>query len=223
MGLYTFAGYDSATHLSEETQQAEVNAPKGMVTACLLSGVTGFLYIIGLLYAMGEDIDGVANGASSYAIVNLFFKIARHNKNIVFVMVFNVAMNLFFSGVATMSVTSRSGYAMARDQAFPFSKYLLYVSETNKTPLTQISISFIIISILCLLPLINNKLFTAIITVSTVTLQVSYLIPIFLRITVSRNTFPVNPRYNLGPHFMWIGILSATWLFITSIIIMLPN
>ena len=64
MGLYTFSGYDSASHLAEETQNAEVNAPKGIVTACVLSGITGILYILGLLFAMGEDIDGVANGKS---------------------------------------------------------------------------------------------------------------------------------------------------------------
>jgi amino acid transporter len=100
-----------------------------MVYACILSGVSGFIYIIALLFAMGEDVDGVVNGESSYAIVNLFFKIAKHNKTIIFMMVFNVALNLFFAGVATMSVCTRSGYAMARDKAFPFSKYLMYVSE----------------------------------------------------------------------------------------------
>lgn len=194
-----------------------------MVYACILSGVSGLVYIIALLFAMGEDVDGVVNGESSYAIVNLFFKIAKQNRAIVLLMILNVAMNLFFSGVATMSVCSRAGYAMARDKAIPFSKHLIYVSEKSYAPVNNIFMCFAIISFLCMLPLINETLFTAIISVSTLCLQVSYLIPIILRITVARNSFIKNPRYNLGSHFFWIGTLSCIWLLITSIILMLPN
>ncbi len=46
---------------SEETQHASTSAPRGMVYTCVLSGLTGFVYVLGLLYST-TDIDKVRPG-----------------------------------------------------------------------------------------------------------------------------------------------------------------
>ena len=51
MSLYGLSGYESGATLSEETKDASVSAPRGMVEAVVASVVTGFIFIIGLLYA----------------------------------------------------------------------------------------------------------------------------------------------------------------------------
>lgn len=38
-------------------------------------------------------------------------------------------VNLFFAGFSSLTVTSRIGYAMARDGALPFSKYFKGVNK----------------------------------------------------------------------------------------------
>lgn len=46
------------TNRSEETQHASTSAPRGMVYTCIIAGLTGLVYILGLLYST-TDIDEV--------------------------------------------------------------------------------------------------------------------------------------------------------------------
>jgi amino acid transporter len=57
MSLYGLSGYESGATLSEETTDASVTAPKGMIEAVVASCITGFIFIIGLLYACQNDIN----------------------------------------------------------------------------------------------------------------------------------------------------------------------
>lgn len=50
--------------MAEETQNAAVNAPRGIVMTCGAAAVVGGLYVIGLLYAMGGNVDAALNGQS---------------------------------------------------------------------------------------------------------------------------------------------------------------
>ena len=77
-------------------------------------------------------------------------------------------INLFFAGFSSMTVTSRIGFAMARDGAFPFSKKLYVVSEESKTPDRLIFLVFVIDVLFCLLPLINATAFAAITSITTI-------------------------------------------------------
>ena len=51
MCLFSFAGYEGGAHMAEETKNASKSAPRGIILTCLVTGVTGLLYIGGLLYA----------------------------------------------------------------------------------------------------------------------------------------------------------------------------
>jgi amino acid transporter len=64
-----------------------------------------------------------------------------------------VLINLFFAGFSSMTVTSRIGFAMARDNAFPGSKFLYHVTPINKVPDRQVILVFLIDVVLLLLPL----------------------------------------------------------------------
>jgi amino acid transporter len=51
MSLFGLSGYESGAALSEETKNADIAAPKGMVKAVIASCLTGVIFILGLLYA----------------------------------------------------------------------------------------------------------------------------------------------------------------------------
>lgn len=71
MCLFSFSGYEGGAHMAEETKNASESAPKGIIMTCLVTGVTGLVYIAGLLYACQNKID-YEHGESDYAVVNLF-------------------------------------------------------------------------------------------------------------------------------------------------------
>ena len=49
--LFAFSGYEAGAHLAEETQNASVSAPWGIIATCCSVAATGFIYIVGMLYA----------------------------------------------------------------------------------------------------------------------------------------------------------------------------
>jgi amino acid transporter len=51
MCLFSFSGYEGGAHMAEETKNASSSAPRGIVTTCIVTALTGLVYIIGLLYA----------------------------------------------------------------------------------------------------------------------------------------------------------------------------
>jgi amino acid transporter len=70
---------------------------------------------------------------SDYAVVNLFvaaFTSADgvYKKGGAVAMTALLIVNIFFAGFSSMTVTSRIGFAMARDGAFPFSNILYKVN-----------------------------------------------------------------------------------------------
>lgn len=131
-------------------------------------------------------------------------------------------INIFFAGFSSMTVTSRIGFAMARDGAFPGSKVLYKINQKTKAPERIIFLVFIMDLLLCLLPLISKTAFEAITSISAIGYQISYAIPILLRLTVSRTTFKKS-AFDLGAWSFPIGWIAVIWLFLTSLIFILPT
>ena len=49
---YTFTGYDASAHVTEETRNAAIGGPVGMVMSVVVSAIAGFVYIISMLFAI---------------------------------------------------------------------------------------------------------------------------------------------------------------------------
>lgn len=131
-------------------------------------------------------------------------------------------VNIFFAGFSSMTVTSRIGFAMARDGAFPGSGFLYKINSKTKTPDRIIFLVFIMDTLLCLLPLISTTAFEAITSVSAIGYQISYAIPILLRLTVSKSTFKKS-AFDLKGLSVPLGWISVIWLFFTSLIFVMPT
>lgn len=159
--------------MAEETKNAASSAPKGIIMTCIVTGVTGLLYITGLLYACANKIDEYFEGESDYPVVNLFVSAfttadgAYHKAGAVTLTIL-LLLNIFFAGFSSMTVTSRIGFAMARDGAFPYSQVLYKVNSKTKAPERVIFLVFIMDVLLCLLPLISTTAFEAITGISAV-------------------------------------------------------
>lgn len=131
-------------------------------------------------------------------------------------------INMFFAGFSSMTVTTRIGFAMARDGAFPGSKYLYKVNASSQVPDRIIILVFVLDVLLVLLALISTTAFTGITSITAIGYQISYAIPILLRLTVSRNTFKKSD-VNMGCLSVPIGWIAVLWLIATSIIFLLPT
>lgn len=221
--LYGMSGYEAASQVSEETQNAQVSAPKGIVNGVIAAILTGFAFFVGLLYSMNENYDYVLeNGPTDQPVINIFDMAFKGKKAGALFFSVILAINVYLGGFSHMTVTTRIVFAMSRDGAFPGSKYITGVHGKSKLPLKSIFFVFVVDSIIVLLPLISDTAFSAITQISTIGYSTSYAIPIILRVTVSRKSFKQGP-WNLGRLSVLIGVISSVFLVCTSICFFFPT
>jgi amino acid transporter len=132
-----------------------------------------------------------------------------------------LVVNIFLGGISSIAVTIRTVFALARDDGFPFSKTVSKVHLSTCIPIYALTTVFVMDSGLLLLQLVSTTAFVAVTSISTIGYQVSYAIPILLRITSYRNKFKQS-AFNLGRYSTLCGIISCIFLFSTSILFTLP-
>ena len=103
---------------------------------------------------------------------------------------------------------------MARDGAFPYSEWLRKINPTTKSPINVILLILCIDFVLLLIPLGSPLAFAAITSISTVGYQVSYAIPIILRLTTGM--FEQGEHFNLGKYSRPMHFVSAVFLVVTG-------
>ena len=215
LAQYTITGFDASAHMTEETRDAAVSGPRGIVTAIWVSVIAGFVLMLGLSvavpYAVGtEEYAGVAaNGilAGPTIIVDAV------GGNLAKVLLFAIIVAQFFCGMASITANSRMIYAFARDGAIPGSRLWHQINPRTRTPTNSIWFAVVGAAILALPSLYTNEgyavAFFAIVSVAVVGLYVSYVIPVFLRRT--------NPDFVPGPWHLGrasgiIGWLAVAWV-----------
>lgn len=137
---YTITGFDASAHTSEETQDAQVNVPKGMWTAVFWSWVFGLVAVAAYVLTMPSLEEAHAAGWGSF-----FYMWGSSNMPqwlSVFLAVGMVLVN-YVCALAGLTSTSRMMYAFARDGGLPASAALSKVSTVYRTPGTAVWVSAI--------------------------------------------------------------------------------
>jgi len=154
------------------------------------------------------------------ALVNLFWFTAGENGG--FALALILAFLVYLSGMASVTSVSRMIFSMARDNAFPFSKHLRKVNEKTKSPVYSILVTFICQGLLLLLPLGSSTAFVQITAMSSIGFQLSYGIPIFLKLTTGRKVFQPN-WFNLGRLSEPVGWVAVGWIICSTVILFFPQ
>lgn len=220
--LFSFAGYEASAHMAEETQGSTVSAPKGIIYTCFATGLSGLALILAFLYAT-TDIDAVTNGDTDSETVNLFIFAcgSTWGQGLAWI----VVINLFLAGISSVAVTGRITYALMRDKAFAYSDFWGAVHPYFRTPVNSIFFVCFFDMLIQLLPLIPNggdTAFSSIVSLCTIGFQVSYGIPILLKLIFQPKNFP-ETSMSLGIWSIPCGIASCLWLFGTACFMFFPT
>ncbi|KAF7731688.1 hypothetical protein EC973_008859 [Apophysomyces ossiformis] len=218
---YTLSGYDSAAHMSEETKNSQTGSPFGILVAVAANVVSGLFFLIGISFLVKDfDKQIIGENAIQPQMVQVFLDGVGQQWTMVF-LVF-VMISIFCCGASLTLGSSRMVYAFARDGAMPCSKYLHSLNKTTNSPVIAVWFNIIVAGIVGVLYMINSTAYEAIVSVNTIGSQLSYLIPIVLRITVSRKKFVPGP-WNLGRFSTVVGVISAAWLTFTCFLFICPT
>ncbi|KAI1359948.1 amino acid/polyamine transporter I [Xylaria arbuscula] len=178
---YVLAGYDAATHLSEEMQNPAVGVPVAIVGSILINGVVGFSFLIAILFST-QDFDLALASPTGFPILEIFRQTTRGSVAGATAMSSAIVLMATLATIPLMATAARMVWAFARDQGLPWSSGLSKIpeSESLRVPLASILVITVILMLLGLLNIASTAAFNAILGVSVVGLYISYLIPLVL-------------------------------------------
>jgi amino acid transporter len=217
---WTYTGFDASAHMAEETEDPRVRAPWGIVLSVAVSGVIGYLLLIGLTLAI-PSISAVlgAKDASGNpipaAIAVLQTSLGAKAGNALAAL---ASMAMWFCGLSAITSGSRTLYALARDNGTPLSAWLRSVSPVHQTPVPAIWVT----SAAALAAMAWSGAIPVVTSLSTVALYVAYLIPIALGFR--DRTWHLAAVWHLGRYSRFVhGVAIGYTVLVCIVLVMPPN
>lgn len=222
----TFTGYDTAAHVAEETVDSHTSTPRAMLWAVLNAYILGIVLIVGMNLCIQGDVESFLSSVqdddvgTNQAYTLLWKSTVGTSGTIAFMVITLVAIEC--SNCANLTSAARMLYSFSRDGALPFSNVWYHIDRRFGGPTRAIWLSLLIAFLLGLPSLGSDAVLGALFSLTATGLYASYVIPIFLRVTVSRDTFkPL--EYNLGSWSVPIAWLSVCWGAFMVAVLCLPQ
>ncbi|CEO58444.1 hypothetical protein PMG11_03168 [Penicillium brasilianum] len=219
---YVLVGYDGAIHLCEEMKSPQTAVPWCMILSLVVNGAMGFAFLLALLFCMG-DVDSALATTTGFPIIEIFNYITGSTAAA-------TAMTcalIVVAGLATIPLTastSRMLYSLARDKAFPFSKYITRINKKSNIPTWSVLIVTIFLALLGLINIGSTTAFNAILSLAVFGIHISYLLPIgfmLWRRLFTPSVLEYGP-WRLGRLGPVINVVSVIYLTFTSIFLLFP-
>ncbi|KAK1078740.1 hypothetical protein LTR33_006987, partial [Friedmanniomyces endolithicus] len=115
--LYLILGSDGAAHMAEETQDASVNVPRGMISSYLIGTTSGLVMVITFCFCFTTDD---LSSATGFAFMEIY-RTATGSNGATLALTAILIILTFFSATNFVASASRQLYAFARDGGLPFS------------------------------------------------------------------------------------------------------
>lgn len=109
---YTLTGYGTLSSMADEVNNPETAVPRAMVGSVIAASVTGFCYILPLLFVL-PDI-GVLLDAAAGQPVPVLFMIATGSKAGGFGLLFLILGIFVFAGIGSLTVALRCVWSFSR-------------------------------------------------------------------------------------------------------------
>jgi amino acid transporter len=133
--VYTITGYDASAHTSEETHNAAMSVPQGIVSSVIWSSLAGWVMLCAIVLAIPDLAVGAKQGfAVFFETMNAI--LPGWLKQLLYL---GILVAQFLCGLATVTSASRMLFAFSRDDGMPVgSKALSTVSTQWRTPVNAI-------------------------------------------------------------------------------------
>ncbi len=219
LSMFTFTGYDASAHLAEETRDPARRTPWGILTSVMVSAVAGYLLLVAITLAI-RDLPAVAGDRHAALTI---MRVALGDGFGRVAMALALAA-MWFCGLSSVTSASRTMYAFSRDHGLPFASLISRVSPRTKTPLVAIGIATVgpLLLVLGTAPF-SDSLFDAMAKMATMSLYVSYALPILLgAIARHRGAWKRRGPFHLGRWGVLVAWVAVTWSAGVLVVCSLP-
>lgn len=132
MSLFVVYGFDTAGTFGEETLNAGKQAPRGILSAILISGVIGAIFLLAIVLSF-KDMPATIASAQAFGLPigdTILANMGDFGRIYLFVILFAV----YVCTLAIQGATSRLMFSMGRDRRMPFGGVWAHVNHTFHTP-----------------------------------------------------------------------------------------
>lgn len=221
---FTLQGFSMLPALADEVNVPEKDIPRAMSTSVLIAAFSGVIFLLPIMIIL-PDTENLfnENNYNILPIVNIFVN-STESMIVSFFLVLMILGNLFFSGIGSITASSRAVYSFSRDHAIPKHDLWTFVKpeSESKVPVNSVLLSMAISYFLGLLALFSTAAFNAFIGAAVLCLCSGTCIPLVLVLFTRRRVLqgaPVKIRYKLG----WtINIISIVWLVLSMFSVCMP-
>ena len=215
MSIFILYGFDTAGTFGEETVDASRQAPRGVLSAVLVSGVIGVVFLLAIILSI-KDIPGqMAAGLKgefpiATTIQDNLPQTLVGNFTVGDVYLLVILASVFVCTLAIHGAASRMMFSMSRDRHLPGGVLWGSVNQTFKTPANAV----IAVGVIAALPILVVGP-TAAISISIAATGLIYLSYFLCNLGVAfarRRGWPhTEAPFSLGRWGMLINILALIW------------
>ncbi len=155
MALFVVYGFDTAGTFGEETVDAGRQAPRGVLTALLLSGVIGAIFLVAVILAIPSIPDAMKEGQaggfpiattiSNALTTQIAFGVTLGELYLVVILA-----SVFVCTLAIQGAASRLMFSMGRDNHLPLGRLWGHVNTRFQTPANAV----LAVGILAVIPIL---------------------------------------------------------------------
>lgn len=166
------------------------------------------------------DMDQLLTSPFGNPAAQIFFNAAGRRGGLA--LWFWVVLVQCFTGMCAMLSDTRTAFALARDEMFPFSHYLRKVNNTTKTPLYSVWLVVVFCCLLNLIALGNVQTINGIFGVTAPALDLSYVAVVAGRLYYEKEMPIAKGPFNLGKFQKPVNIIACVWVCCISVILFFP-
>ncbi|KAI0129112.1 amino acid permease [Xylariales sp. AK1849] len=216
---WTMTDYDATGHISEELHSAAITGPVAIFQAVLVSWILGWLLNVALGFGAG-DVATLLSTQMGNPAAQVFYNAGGRKGGLA--MWFWVILIQFFTGITALLANSRTSFALARDEALPFSGTLRKMNKYTQTPLYSVWVVVIACCLMNLIGLGSIQTINGIYGVTAPAQDISYIAVIAARMYYDKQHPIAKGPFRLGRLQKPINIIAIAWVLFISVILFFP-
>ncbi|BGP00066.1 polyamine transporter tpo5 [Rhodotorula toruloides] len=219
LAQFTITGFDASAHMAEETKDAGRAAPIGVIMSVGVSTVFGFFYLVSLLFSM-QGYDSTVVPATGQPVLQIFVDVFGQNGGTAAASIIIACITL--CGTFSVTSNSRMFYAFSRDRAL--FGWFDHVDKRTQVPVRTVWLAVLLAFCLALPSLGSIVAYTAITSIATIGLYISYVLPIAIGLAFDQHRFrAIRGPFHLGAFSRPCAIIATGYVIFITVVFCLPT
>ncbi|KAI9820797.1 MAG: hypothetical protein M1827_005168 [Pycnora praestabilis] len=219
-GAFAVGTPDCVTHVAEEIPRPNINIPLAIAAQVSIGFFSALFYLIALFYAI-SDLDKILTTSDLFPLAAIYGQ-ATGSRGGELGLLILILIPVFIGTIGTYIISSRTLWAIARDNATPFSSTISCIHPTMKNPFNSILICGGFCTVLACIYIGSSTAFSAFIGSFVILTTLSYTAAILPYIITRRKHVVPGPFFIPGVWGYLVNGVAVAYMIVFMIIYCFP-